>query len=203
MIEEKNLLHTEGIVLNSFDYKEKERIVSLFTEKYGLLNLIIKRLSAQKSEGLMLSDLFSCGDFWIIKTKSGLYQLYQASIINDHGFLRKKFIYLKTAGGMGQAILASQWPEKPTPELYFLFKRYLLQIDRLENEKALLASFYLKLLFHEGTFNWDQADSFRTEEIRQLKYLEGMKKFSDLKDISIEESMIERLKQIIINMNNV
>ena len=71
-------------------------------------------------------------------------------MIDEHLILRNKLSSLQAAGQLAQAILHSQLPGKPTPQLYLLFRAYFKQIHAFEDPANLIVSFKLKLLKHEG-----------------------------------------------------
>ena len=54
---------TQGIVLTSYPFKEKDRIIKVFTKDKGLISLIIKGLSSKRSNLLALSSNFCMQEF--------------------------------------------------------------------------------------------------------------------------------------------
>lgn len=139
----------EGIVLRSLDYKETHRIITLFTPD-GLLSLIVRRISRKNTRLLSLTTPFCHGEYHFHKGKSELLSFRDGSILDDHFSLRNSLKSLQTAGSLASAILSSQLPGKPAPALFFLYKAYHKQASHFKNPDALIASFYLKLLKHEG-----------------------------------------------------
>lgn len=141
---------TEGIVLRSFDYKDRQKILTFFSQKEGLLSLVVHGLSTRKSHLLALTSAFCQAEFIYRKTRSSLGRFIDGTILDEHLNLRAQYSYLQTAGTLTQAILRSQMPGKATPALYLLFRSYFKQITTFEDPSSLIASFYLKLLKHEG-----------------------------------------------------
>jgi DNA repair protein RecO (recombination protein O) len=140
---------TEGIVVRSQDYKERHRIITLFTPE-GLLSLIVRGISRKNTRLLSLTSLFCLGEYLYVKKRSELLSLRDAALLDEHLSLRDSLASLQTAGALANAILTSQMPGKPSPALYLLYKLYHRQVPHFADPSVLLASFYLKLLKHEG-----------------------------------------------------
>jgi DNA repair protein RecO (recombination protein O) len=180
MAEEK----VEGIVLRSTIYKETHRIITLFTPEAGLISLMVK--GVKTPERMVLLTPFSQIEVFFRKKLSDLYLLKDGSLIADHLFLREKWVYLETAGKMGQMILHSQMPGKPAPLLYALFLACLKQLPQFEEPASLLLLFSLKLLTHEGILSLDDRAAFPIPlssrewdmmmEIAQSKSFKGLHK---------------------------
>jgi len=202
----------EGIVLRAFDYKDRQRIITLFTQETGLISLIIKGISKKNFRLLSLSTPFSQVEVHFKKGKSDLFRYIDGTIIDEHLRLREQYAYLQTAGSLAQAILQSQLPGKPAPSLYLLFRSFLKQVPLFDNHAALLASFRLKLLRHEGLIalsaecthcadaparflhhgesvcihhQTPPALSFNEEEWHTLAHLESTQQFSQLRSLNI------------------
>ncbi|HEY2811630.1 MAG TPA: DNA repair protein RecO [Rhabdochlamydiaceae bacterium] len=140
---------TEGIVLRSLDYKDSQRIITVFTP-LGLLSLIVKGLHARNTQLLTLTTPFCEGEFLFKRGRSELLKLVDGTVLDPHLSLRQRLSSLETASHLNKAILASQLAGKISWDLYQLFRIFLKQIPSFELPAALLASFQLKLLTHEG-----------------------------------------------------
>ena len=140
----------EGIVLRSMEYKERQRIITVFSQEMGVISLIIKGLSKNNYRLLSLTTPFSRAEFIYTRGNSDLFRFIDGTMIDEHLKFREKFSFLKTAGLLTQAIVQSQLPGKPSAALYLLLRSYLKQIPSFENPDALISSFYLKLLRYEG-----------------------------------------------------
>ena len=146
MIQEEK---TEGIVLRSLDYKDNQRIITLFTPQ-GLLSLIVKGLNSRNTQLTTLTSPFSQGEFLFKRGRSDLLSFLDGSLIDSHLFLREQLSSIETASALSKVILTSQLAGKCSFELYALFCCYLKQIPSFASPSSLLASFQLKLLTHEG-----------------------------------------------------
>ncbi len=140
---------TEGIVLRSQDYKERHRIITLFTPQ-GLVSLIVRGISRKNTRLLSLTTPFCQGEYLYRRGTSDLFSFRDGTVLNDHFGLRQSLKSLQIAGSLANAILSSQMPGKPSPALFVLYKSYHSQVPHFHDPAVLLASFYLKLLKHEG-----------------------------------------------------
>jgi DNA repair protein RecO (recombination protein O) len=141
---------TEGIVLRAFDYKDRQKIVTLFTLEAGMISLIMKGFSRKNYRMLSLSTPLSRVEVHFKRGKSDLFRYIDGTVLDEHLELRKQLDFLQTAGSLAQTILQSQLPGKSAPSLYQLFRSYLKQVPTFSHPQLLLVSFHLKLLRHEG-----------------------------------------------------
>jgi DNA repair protein RecO (recombination protein O) len=190
----------EGIVLKSFDYKENERIITVFTSQEGLITLIVKNIKNQNK--MALTTPFCLAEFLFIKGKSDLFKLQDGSILNDHHFLRRTLVHLQAAAEMVKIILKSQLPGKPAPKLYDLLLAYLNQLPNFEDPAPLIGSFSLKLLTHEGLFSWESIDvsPFHVTDLEWecLKKLALTRSFKEIQNIILEPTLSQKLKNQLV-----
>ena len=142
---------SKSIVLRSAFLKDKQKILSLFSERFGLISLIIKGCSSPIKGSL--SEPYCEAEFSFTKGSSDIRKYHDGSIIDLHLALRNKLSHLKTASAMGKAILTSQLPEKASPHLYALLSTFLKQVPLFLFQETLLTCFYLKFLRHEGLYH--------------------------------------------------
>ena len=120
----------EGIVLHAFDFKERSRIVTLFTPNLGKMNLIVNRISSKKPVLVNLTTPFCQAEFIYHKGKSDLYRFIDGSIINLHLPLRSSYTILNYGAKMLRIIAQSQFPGKPAKALYQLLIVYLKRMQK-------------------------------------------------------------------------
>ena len=160
---------TEGIVLRSKDFKERHRIITLFTPQ-GLISLIVKGISRKNTRLLSLTTPFCYGEYHYRRNNSELLRFYDGTILDDHFSLRQSLSALQTAGALANAILTSQMPGKPSPALFALYKSYHKQVLCFNDPTVLLSSFYLKLLKHEGLLSVSSQCMSCDEDSARLLY---------------------------------
>jgi DNA repair protein RecO (recombination protein O) len=190
---------SEGLVLRSMDYKERSRIITLFTKESGLLSLIVKGLSKKNYSLFSITSPFCQAEFIYIPGRSDLFRYQDSTLVNAHLLLRGKLEHLQAAGELAQAILYSQLPGKPAPDLYTLLISYLQQITCFENPLPLIASFHLKILNHEGLLarsveGRSQASFFSDEEWLFLEPLIYTRSFKQLHALTLQQELASKIK---------
>ncbi len=140
----------EGLVLRSFDYKDRQKIMTLFTLKRGVISLIVKGITRKKTHLLTLTSPFTHGEYLFRIHRSNLYTFQDGTPLNTNYALRQTLPHIEAATILVQALYTSQFPEKPAPSLYQLTLTYLKHLPAFDNPKAISASFLLKLLKHDG-----------------------------------------------------
>ncbi|MBN1914435.1 MAG: DNA repair protein RecO [Parachlamydiales bacterium] len=140
---------TEGITLQSTPFREKQRLIIIFTPYMGLLSCIVP-IMPTRSDLLSISSGFCLSEFIYKKGRSDLLSLVEASIIEEHFFLRQNLSSLEAAAFMGKMILHTQPPPKISPAIYKLFKKFLQKLHQSKVPRILALSFSLKVLQHEG-----------------------------------------------------
>jgi DNA repair protein RecO len=169
---------SKALVLRSLFFKDNQKILTLFSERFGLISLVMKGCSAKGS----LSEPFCEAEYFFTKGSSDLRKYHDGSIIDLHLPLRNKLSYLKTASTMTKAVLTSQLPEKHSPHLYGLLSSFLKQVPHFPSQETLLSCFYLKFLRHEGLYHKDCfLDSISLEERQVLAKLAYLQSFDELK----------------------
>ena len=189
----------KAIVLRSFIFKDNQKILTLFSENAGIASMILKGLTSKKSCTMAFSQPFCEAEFLFSKGSSDLLKFREGSIIDLHLPLRNSLGFIKTASAMNNAILRSQLPGKPSPELYALLSSFLKQIPFFSSQETILACFYLKVLKHEGSYHPLASEGENTplfSEIEKRTLIELMTLHSFLKLQSQEKISAEFLKKI-------
>ncbi len=177
----------EGIVLKAFPYRERERIVTLFTKEMGVLTLIVKGLSKKNTALINLTSPLTAGNYAFRKGNSDLYRFLDGSILQLHLHLRQDYHQLQTAIELLKVIQTTQFPEKSAPDLYALLRSYLMAISTCANLKALLMSYHLKVLKHEGAFF--TPENLSQDDKKKFEKLAFAKKFSEIEGVIVEDHL--------------
>lgn len=191
---------TKAIVLRSLPFKDRQRILTLFSEQFGILSMILKGISSKKHQLLCFGELFCEAEFTFIKKRSDLVIFSEAHLLNQHLELRTNLTFLQAASSLLQVIIRSQLPGKPDPDLYALLSTFLKQIPHFPTPNALLTCFYLKFLKHEGVFDPEtlQEAPFSPNEASLLTGLLAKSKFSDLKNHSLSSELTQKTLQLLL-----
>ncbi len=138
-------LRAEGVVLKTLPYQENQHIVTVFSREMGLLSFFVR-----KSQPMLTTPLTRATFVYRAKPTKSLYPLKEGALLDPYLDLRSDYGRLDAACAMARALLATQAPLKPAPDLYALFVRFLNEIEKGEHLEALVSSFLLKTLKHEG-----------------------------------------------------
>ena len=187
---------TEGIVLKSVDYKDHERIITVFTRDCGIISLIVKGVTSSNLQKLAATTPFSQAEFVFSRGKSDLLRYKESRLLSDHHALRKQLSSLKAAGTMAKAILQSQLPDKASPALYTLFSSYLMQIPTFSFPLPLTCSFLLKMLKLEGLLALDELRSpqLTAEEKSIFTTLTRSRSYKELRQLKITQALADKIK---------
>lgn len=208
----------EGIVLKAIDFRERQRIVTIFTPDEGLITVFISRISPKNPERINLSTPLTRADWQVKVRKNDLWSLQDASILDLHLPLRQNFDRLQAARLMIERVLKTQLPHKPAPKLYALFKTFLKSLTTTENPALLELTFALKLMRHEGllslsancssceknlSFHFAFGENFCTscappnataltpDQWKQMMKLLSMRSFKNLEAEPLEKTLLE------------
>ncbi len=145
-----NTLKAEGIILHTLPFKDYDLLVTVFTHEHGLMKFIYKGgQSRRRNKGGVASPL-TRAEFIFKKTTHELIPLYELSILESNFSLRSSFKILETSCLWLKLIKQTQLPGKPSEALYRFLLAFLKRLPKTEQINSLIASFYLKLLHHEG-----------------------------------------------------
>ena len=143
-------LQSEGIILRATPFRDHDNILTLFTPEAGIIKLMLfgSRSKRQNRQGLSmpLTKVEA-----IYRENSGeIFTCKELALIDPYSHLRQDLNFLEPACDLLQTVCCSQLTGKPAPLLYALLSSFLDKIPQALSPLALLVSFRLKLLFHEG-----------------------------------------------------
>ncbi len=189
---------TEGIVLKSIDFKDHERIITIFTRDLGIASLIVKGVRGGNLQKLAITTPFCQVEFLYSRGKSELLRYHDSTVLHEHHELRTQYAHLEAAGLMAKAILQFQLPGTPAPTLYALFERYLKKIPEFPNPLPLTTSFLLKMLHLEGLISEDSHDgritsTFTSAEKEILKELIQSRSFQKLSQLPVTPEFAKKI----------
>lgn len=148
---------TEGIILKTIKFRDTDQIITIFTEHHGLLSMVVRgAYGKQYSQGAWTAPL-SRNEFVYTPPRPGKSDLAvcrDIAVLEQHLLIRQDFGCLEAAVQILEATISTQFPCKPSPEIYRLLNIYLKNIARSIDPYALAASYSLKLLHHEGMISW-------------------------------------------------
>ena len=210
----------QGIILDVIRFKENDQILTVFTEKSGVIKLIAKKKAAS---GRGLSPL-SLGEFRYSPSRVELHRAQEIHIQDTYLGLRSSLERLTAAGRMVKAVAKSQMVGKPAPKLYQLLVCYLENLSQGGQPELFCSSFLLKMFKHEGVwpppfqchscykalegasfygfepFCKEHAPPgalfFSREEVAVMAVLTESKSLEALKSLTITEALAQKIGQL-------
>lgn len=189
----------DAIVLKATPYEEDGKILKLFTQEAGVLSVIVKKLRRKETFWQTVTSPLARGEFHLLRRQSDLYTLQEASLIDPYFEIRNHLDKLDAACAILRTILISQYPEKPSPELYLLTTLYLKKLKTFPHPNLLSLSFQMKLLNHEGLFPESKGEltaHLSDNEWLTLECLCHAKQFDLLQSLTVSPSLQERIETL-------
>ncbi len=212
----------EGLVLRRVDYKDRQKIITIFTPQRGLVSLIVKGITRKKTNLLTLTSPFTRAQYNYRIGRSDLYQYLDGTPLATHHNIRNNLDHIETAAELVKALLLTQMPGKAAPALYALTISYLHELHQFKNPTTLSSSFFLKLLKHDGLLALSPncshcknesthlhlgesycqshtphpAHHLTTDEWNTLHTLADTRAFDPLKEITLTHEFHTQIKQI-------
>ncbi len=139
-------LKVKGIILKTMDYKEKDKLMWVFTEEFGKISVLCKGVRSQKSKFQSLVRPLLFGDFLVYKGKS-LYSLNEGSIINAFSKLSTTLELLTYGSYFVELVDIVSVDGDPQQLVYrnLVTALYLLEADVIDMEVLTLA-YEIKLI---------------------------------------------------------
>ena len=196
---------TRALVLRSIPFQEKQFVLTLFSQKIGLVSTIAERQRARKTL-LCCTEPFCEAEFLLYERHSELLFCKETSLVSQNLDLRQSLAYLQTGSAMLHAILHSQLPRKPSEELYTMLIAFLKQISLFSSQTVLLAFFYTKMLQHEGVFHPfpEEEDSHLPLSLVERNLLQvwmSRKRFAEMHKEECPAPFLDKIKQLFYEKN--
>ena len=106
----------KGIIIESKDYKEKDKLVSIYTLEKGLVRAVFRGVRGEKAKMRASKDVFTFGDFFIENTK-GNNIVSQVDIIEGFYAIREDLDKYYEACSIVD-VLKKVATEQPDPKLF-------------------------------------------------------------------------------------
>lgn len=139
---------TEALILKSQDFREKDQILTLFSPEDGIIKCLFKR---KRNLGPPPISPLIKAEFVLSGRNPDFLSCDEISIISYHLEIRKNLEMLNAACQMLSGVGKTQLSGKPAPLLYTLLVKYLETLPQAPFPETLSASFFLKLIRHEGS----------------------------------------------------
>ena len=133
-----------GIVLKSVNYRENDRMLTLFTREKGMLSALARGCRKQDGSLKAVSDLFCCSDLQLYE-KGGRYFVTQGVLRESFYELRRDIKALMTATVLAEAT-AQVATAEPNPRLFALLVNALYSAMKGQDAMSVFVFFQFKLL---------------------------------------------------------
>jgi DNA repair protein RecO (recombination protein O) len=117
----------KGIVLSSCDYKEKDKLVELFSVELGRITAVLRGCKAPSAKLKFAFQPFCFAEFSVVKTGK-FYQITNASLIDSFFALTTDLSKYYTACILLEVAGVSVAPEEQNPKLFVLLANVLKNI---------------------------------------------------------------------------
>lgn len=159
-----NRQQTEGVVCHALPFQDHDVILTVFTEKEGMVKFFLKKgLIRKEWRGAAISPL-TRAEFIYVQGKGEMLSCREISILSMHLKLRESLPRLNAALEMIRSLRKAYFAAAPVPLIYHLLNRYLEAVSSVQDPFVLTSSLRLKILFHEGMFAPEPCESFADEE---------------------------------------
>jgi len=132
-------LKLQAIVLGSLDYKEKDKIVTLFTLEQGIIKAVLKGVKSEKAKLKFAKEPFCFLN--VILNKTGeFYTIINADLLDSFFDLTKDFKKYYSAFSLFEIVQASLMQNEPNPLVFIHLLKALKLIcyDNISSSLVLL-----------------------------------------------------------------
>lgn len=184
----------KGIILKTMDYKEKDKLMWVFTEKYGKISVICKGVRSPKSKYQSLIRPLLFGDFLLYKGKT-MYSFNEGMVVSSFSKLSTSLELLTYGSYYVELIDIAAFDGDVVPKLYetLVSALYLLEAEAIEMVLLTLA-YEVKILSLTGNYVGREAIPFKMSE-RAVNVMEFLKK-TPLPKVHVLKLDEETLKEI-------
>ena len=141
---------TQAIVLQRVDWRESDRILTLFSPEAGRVDALCRGCRKPKSPLLAAAELFTLGEYVLFSGKGKEY-VQSCQVIEGFYPLRLDYPRLAAAALMGSACLKVIQPEEPMGHLFILLARSLKRLAYEDTPlEAVTSAFLLHFVTLQG-----------------------------------------------------
>jgi len=191
--------NTEAIVLKSINYKDKDKIYTVFTERYGKFSIVgrgVRKISSKRGGNL---DSLNHISIKVTEMDNGLKNLDEVIVLNSFKDIKANYPKSLKAYYFAELINKNIEESFEDPKVFKLFKRCLEILDKDSLPVPILTLFFeMHLLKELGYFPELPRDEAMSSVLKKL--LRG--DFKDLNIIAIEKTSLFIKDHIYNNLNS-
>lgn len=145
------IVHTEGIVLKTFDLRETSRVATFFTRDHGKMKGVLKGIRKDPGKFGSSVDKFSVNDIVYYQyTRSDLHLVSQCDLMQFYFAIRQDYRRNIAAHYMLELVDTVMPPEHPNKKVYRLMLDYLRGLETTADIDKLVHIFQIKILSLSG-----------------------------------------------------
>ena len=145
------IIHTQGVVLKTFDLRETSRIAILFTKDHGKVKGVLKGIRADVKKFGSNIDKFSVNDIVYYEyRRSDLHLISQCDLRQFYFSIRQDYKRNVAAHYMLELVDTVMPPEHPNKKIYRLMLDYLSGLETIDDIDRLVHIFQIKVLLLSG-----------------------------------------------------
>lgn len=190
----QRFLNTEGIILKRINYKDADKILTIYTKDAGKISAIAKGIRKINSKRKSHLELLNRVKIHLIQSH-GMYIVAQTEVIatnpNIRGNLEKTNLAYYITETFDKII-----PEQEENEILFSFLTKTLKILNESSDITFVNGFNLKLLKLTGFYSKNKIESFPNEIKEYFKQLEIMK-YEDVLNIKPDYMLAKTSHEIL------
>ena len=145
------IVHTDGIVLRTYDIRETSRIAHFFTKEKGKVSGILKGIRTNPKKFGSNIDKFSVNDIVYYEyTRSDLHLVSQCDLKNYFFQIRQDYRKNLAANYILELVDSVMPVGQPNKKVFNLMMRYLTSLDDAKDIDKLVHIFQIKILLFSG-----------------------------------------------------
>jgi DNA repair protein RecO len=145
-------IRIQGLCLSTLSVGEADLVLTILSEDHGLVKIYGKGIRRPSRAAHQAICRPGCVADWLLRKGRGeMWSFADAETLYYPDALFGQWEQLHDVLSMFRAVCDSQWQGKPIPALYALTLTFMRQME-VSYHPALLPTFLLKLLVHDGLF---------------------------------------------------
>src|SRR5262249_1552332 len=129
-----------------------------------------------------------------------LHLCQELTVLAQHLALRRSLLLLQAAAQLALALSKNLLPGKPAPHLYQLLIAYLGALPDAVDFSAVVSSFRLKLLLHEGLLALPVAAPFTDEESMVVGEMAATRSLARVRSLEASAQLHQKIESFFINV---
>ncbi len=185
----------KGVILKTMDYKERDKLMWVFTENYGKISVICKNVRSPKNKYQSLIRPLLFGDFLLYKGKT-MYSFNEGLVVSSFSKLTTSLELLTYGSYFVELIDIAASDGDAQPKLYEALVSALYLLDAEALDMVLLALAYeVKVLTLTGNYVGREAIPFKLSE-RAVNIMEFLRKtpLTKIHVLKLDEEVQKEIK---------